>query len=61
MKKVFLTIIPAMAIVAMMSSCASNCCTLLTAKICEDDFDGTLYDNWDEAKSYYESAGWSCD
>jgi hypothetical protein len=62
MKKAFLAIVPVLGLVAMtMSSCSSNCCTLLTAKICEDDFDGTLYDNWDDAKEYYESAGWSCD
>ncbi len=61
MKKSFLTLIPALAIIAVtMSSCADNCCTLLTAKICESDMPAG-YDSWDEYKDYLESAGYNCD
>lgn len=62
MKKALLAIVPVMGLVAMtMSSCSSNCCTYLTLKVCEDDFDNTLYDNWDDAKTTLEAAGYNCD
>lgn len=60
MKKAFLTLIPALGFVAMtMTSCEDNCCTLATAKICEDDLPAG-YDGWDEYADYLESIGYSC-
>ena len=60
MKKYFLLGIFAIGTLSL-TSCKKNCCSLLTVKVCEDDFDGAVYDNWDEAKTYYQSAGWNCD
>ena len=62
MKKSFLTLVPALAIIALtMTSCADNCCTFLTAKICEEDVDNYGYDNWEDYKASLEAAGYSCD
>jgi hypothetical protein len=49
-----------LAIIAVtMSSCADNCCTLLTAKICESDMPAG-YDSWDEYADYLDSIGYNC-
>ena len=61
MKKSFLTLIPALAIIALtMTSCADNCCTLLTAKVCESDLPAG-YADWAEYSATLEAAGYSCD
>lgn len=64
MKKVLLAIVPVAAIVAMattISSCSSEeCCTLLTAKICESDLPST-FTNWADYKASLETAGYNCD
>lgn len=64
MKKSFLTLIPALAIIAVtMSSCADNCCTAVggVLKYCEDDYEASGYDSWEEAKEALSNSGWNCD
>lgn len=61
MKKSLLSIFPALAFIAVMaSSCADNCCTLATAKICEEDLPAG-YADWDSYKDFLESTGYNCD
>lgn len=63
MKKSFLTLIPALAFIAVMaSSCAKNCCTAAGGilKYCEDDYAASGYDSWEEAKESLSDSGWNC-
>jgi hypothetical protein len=61
MKKSLLTLVPALAIIALTTtSCADDCCTFLTAKICESDLP-VGYPNWAAYKAELENQGYSCD
>jgi hypothetical protein len=61
MKKSLLTLVPALAIIAISAtSCADKCCTLLTAKVCESDLPAG-YADWDAYAASLETAGYSCD
>lgn len=60
MKKFFFLAVFALGAMTM-TSCKKNCCSLATVKVCEDDFNSATYSSWDDAKKYYEGAGWNCD
>jgi hypothetical protein len=60
MKISFLTLAPALVIIAVtMSSCEDKCCTQLTAKICESDMPFG-YNNWDAYAESLEANGYNC-
>ncbi len=60
MKKSLLTLVPALAIIALtMTSCADDCCKYSGVNICESDFNASLYNGltWDEWKAAADASG----
>lgn len=59
MKKYFFLAVFGLGVVAMSSCKKQECCTLLTAKFCEDDTpDGQ---NWEDYKETLDQSGYNCD